>query len=189
MSMVTHDQSGVPDSPRAHESSRPASDASESREPRYGQVRVPKYGASASSYPDSYDPYIYGAPDGESAGGSVGGRRDAGPVPAVEAPQRPQQEPSPNPFEGRLDVYGPISLILALLGVPILPAIMGLMCMWRTRRFHMRGFGWGLAAVIINVLSLMLGIWLVQQGFTTDQLWSLVTGSGSTGSGSDMVSA
>ena len=57
----------------------------------------------------------------------------------------------------------------------------------------MRGFGWGLAAVIVNVLTLVVDIWLVRQGVTADQLWSMVMGgtmpgSGS-GSGSDSVSA
>lgn len=176
------------------------------RKPEYGQIRVPKYGASAASFPESYDPYIYGAPQKEGDNGD-GGKPPAG----SSAPTTPRDgnpetnpgapgagrvdpsDPSRNPLYGQWDVFGPTSLVLALLGLPILPTVMGLLCMWRTRRFHMRGFGWGLAAVIVNVLTLVVDIWLVRQGVTADQLWSMVMGgtmpgSGS-GSGSDSVSA
>lgn len=46
-----------------------------------------------------------------------------------------------------------MSLVFAvLMPVPVLPALVGAISMWRTKKLHMKGHGLALAAVIINVL-------------------------------------
>ena len=50
--------------------------------------------------------------------------------------------------------------------VPMLSALMGAVAMWRTRTFHMKGFGLAVAAVVINVLYTIAVIWMAFNAMT-----------------------
>lgn len=154
-------------------------------QPEYGQMNQPEYGAMASQYPTGYDPYVYGRPEEPSA--------PAQPTQpaftAVNSPVQPpvqrkpddqrrmfhgidMNDPNQNPLYGHWDFYAILSLIFALLlPVPVLPAVMGGVAMWRTRTFRMKGFGLALAAVIINVLYTLGALWMAVNGLSTMDLY------------------
>lgn len=100
-------------------------------------------------------------------------------------------DPNQNPLYGHWDLYAIMSLVFAIFfsAVPLLPALMGAMAMWRTRTFHMKGFGLALAAVIINVLTTLMTLWLMVNGMSAGDLMSQLTGgyggSGDSGSTDD----
>ena len=76
-------------------------------------------------------------------------------------------DPRQNPAYGHWDAYAIMSLVLAvLMPVPVLPALVGAISMWRTKKLHMKGYGLALAAVIINVLYTLAVIWLAMHGLS-----------------------
>ena len=101
-------------------------------------------------------------------------------------------DPNQNPLYGHWDSYAIISFILALFfPVPVLSALMGAVAMWRTRTFHMKGFGLAVAAVVINVLYTIAVIWMAFNGYDAMGLYqeALQQLTGGTGSSSDSISA
>ena len=75
---------------------------------------------------------------------------------------------------------------------PVLPALIGCLAIWRTRRFHTRGRGLAIAAVVINVLTTIIVIWMTMHGISMDDMYQamlnmLAPGMGGSGSG-DSVS-
>ena len=60
--------------------------------------------------------------------------------------------------------------------VPVLPAVMGGVAMWRTRNFRMKGYGLALAAVIINALYTVATIWLMINGLNAMDLYQQLLG-------------
>ena len=101
-------------------------------------------------------------------------------------------DPNQNPLYGHWDSYAIISFILALFfPVPVLSALMGAVAMWRTRTFHMKGFGLAVAAVVINVLYTIAVIWMAFNGYDAMSLYqeALQQLTGGTGSSSDSISA
>lgn len=102
-------------------------------------------------------------------------------------------DPNQNPLYGHWDSYAIIAFLLAVFfPVPVLSALMGGVAMWRTRTFHMKGFGLALAAVIINVLYTLAVLWMMLNGYDAMTLYQealqQLTGGGS-GSSSDSISA
>ena len=98
-------------------------------------------------------------------------------------------DPSQNPLYGHWDSYAIIAFVLALFfPVPVLSAFMGVVAMWRTRTFHMKGFGLAVAAVVINVLYTIAVIWMAMNGVDASTLYQealqQLMGNGSGGSGS-----
>ena len=169
------------------------------RQPEYGQVRTPEYGALASAYPPGYDPYLYGRPDSprQDAGASPTAQA-AGPSGAVtsDTPHRPEMfhgvdlaDPRQNPLYGRWDSYAVLALVFALVGVPVLPAVMGGISLWRTRRFHMKGFGLAVAAIVVTVLITAVDLWMVMNGVSAETLLQWATGQSSSGTPGDSISA
>lgn len=85
------------------------------------------------------------------------------------------------------------SFIFALVSsFPVLPALIGCLAIWRTRRFHTRGRGLAIAAVVINVLTTIIVIWMTMHGISMDDMYQamlnmLAPGTGGSGSG-DSVS-
>ena len=74
----------------------------------------------------------------------------------------------------------------------VLPALIGCLAIWRTRRFHTRGRGLAIAAVVINVLTTIIVIWMTMHGISMDDMYQamlnmLAPGMGGSGSG-DSVS-
>lgn len=185
--------------------------------PEYGQYQKPAYGAMSGQYGPNYNPYIYGAPEPDanngsaadnnrvgagqpnngrpsSSGNSFGGNQQYG------QSRQPHyyngidlNDPNQNPLYGHWDSYAIISFVLAMFfPVPVLSALMGGVAMWRTRTFHMKGFGLALAAVIINVFYTLAVIWMALNGYDAMTLYQDIlqqfTGSG-TGPSSDSISA
>ncbi|MBW3089333.1 hypothetical protein [Bifidobacterium miconisargentati] len=104
-------------------------------------------------------------------------------------------DPSQNPLYGHWDSYAIIAFVLALFfPVPVLSALMGGVAMWRTRTFHMKGFGLAVAAVIINILYTIAVIWMALNGVDASTLYQealqqLMGGMGGSGSSGDSISA
>ena len=102
-------------------------------------------------------------------------------------------DPRQNPLYGHWDPYAIIAFVIALLfsNMPILPAAIGGLAMWRTRTFHMKGFGLALAAVIINVLTSLLVLWAAYNGMSLTDVVLQMYGLDGTGavSGGDTQSA
>ena len=191
----------------------------EQDKPKYGQYQQPEYGAMSGQYGPNYNPYIYGAPepdtkkDSAAAAGDNGGAAQSqqagqpyGQQPAWPGNQQPNgqphqphyyhgidlNDPNQNPLYGHWDSYAIISFILALFfPVPVLSALMGAVAMWRTRTFHMKGFGLAVAAVVINVLYTIAVIWMAFNGYDATSLYqeALQQLTGGTGSSSDSISA
>lgn len=183
----------------------------EQDKPKYGQYQQPEYGAMSGQYGPNYNPYIYGAPepdtkkDSAAAAGNNGGAaqsQQAGQPYGQQPNGQPHQphyyhgidlnDPNQNPLYGHWDSYAIISFILALFfPVPVLSALMGAVAMWRTRTFHMKGFGLAVAAVVINVLYTIAVIWMAFNGYDAMSLYqeALQQLTGGTGSSSDSISA
>ena len=183
----------------------------EQDKPKYGQYQQPEYGAMSGQYGPNYNPYIYGAPepdtkkDSAAAAGDNGGAaqsQQAGQPYGQQTNGQPHQphyyhgidlnDPNQNPLYGHWDSYATISFILALFfPVPVLSALMGAVAMWRTRTFHMKGFGLAVAAVVINVLYTIAVIWMAFNGYDAMSLYqeALQQLTGGTGSSSDSISA
>lgn len=242
----------APDSAGRSDAQRPASvergqhgsdaDRGRERQPEYGRIVRPRYGALSADFPPGYDPYLYGPPDKAdddsrlehpsasspvsspsgvpsaqtSPTGQVGtsgqtsaagyGPRDQrsgnNTVPAWGAPGQPGRparlyhgidldDPSQNPLFGHWDVYAVVAFIFSLSSIPLLPAIMGAVSMWRTRTFRMKGFGLALAAVILNVLVTVMDVWMLTKGISMNDMmqWLQTESTMDGGQGSGSLSA
>lgn len=199
--------SGVPAAPSSSQPQSPQSQPQPQAQPQYGQYAQPGYGAMLSQYDPNYNPYLYGAPDPEPKkddGGENGPRMSSAQVPCTPGAAYPGgaghtpryfygidvNDPNQNPLYGRWDSYAIIAFVFALVfSVPLLPAIMGIISLWRTGTFHMKGRALAVAAIIINVLTTALQIWMWVNGIDvtdlTNQMLNMV-GSGS-GSGDTMT--
>lgn len=177
----------------------------------------PLYGARADRYP-GWNPYVYGRPDpepkakesdsfrgnpanrpmvGQQAPGRSGnpGSSQARPgMPGWSAQGMPDlNDPSQNPVYGHWDPCAIIAFFMALfLPMPVIPALLGGISMYRTRRLHMKGYGLAMAALIINLLFTLAWIWLLANGISLNDFYQQMMPSPSTGgggSGGDGVSA
>ena len=103
-------------------------------------------------------------------------------------------DPRQNPAYGHWDAYAIMSFVFAvLMPVPALPALVGAISMWRTKKLHMKGHGLALAAVIINVLYTLAVIWLAMHGLSVADLYNealqnMFGGAGS-GQGDESINA
>lgn len=103
-------------------------------------------------------------------------------------------DPRQNPAYGHWDAYAIMSFVFAvLMPVPVLPALVGAISMWRTKKLHMKGHGLALAAVIINVLYTLAVIWLAMHGLSVADLYNealqnMFGGAGS-GQGDESINA
>lgn len=99
-------------------------------------------------------------------------------------------DPNQNPLYGRWDSYAIIAFVFAIVfSVPLLPTIMGVISVWRTGTFHMKGRWLAVAAIVINVLTTALQIWMWVNGVDvtdlTNQMLNMV--GGGSGSGDTMT--
>lgn len=157
----------------------------------YGYGAQPQQ--SQSQQPDGRQPYGqqpgFGFPYGYSgAQGQPGGQAQPHYYNGIDL-----NDPNQNPLYGHWDSYAILSFILAVFfPVPVLSALMGAVAMWRTRTFHMKGFGLALAAVIINVFYTLAVIWMALNGYDAMSLYQDVlqqfTG-GNSGSSDGSISA
>ncbi|MCH9275836.1 hypothetical protein JS533_006065 [Bifidobacterium amazonense] len=127
-------------------------------------------------------------------------------------PQQPQQtadghtpryfhgidvnDPRQNPLYGHWDAYAIIALVCALFfPVPVLPAVMGAISMWRTRTLNMKGFWLAFIAVFVNVFFTIMSVWLVMNGMSVldyyQEMLNMIEGgtAGTGGTGDGPISA
>ncbi|NEG55774.1 hypothetical protein GFD21_08400 [Bifidobacterium sp. SMA15] len=159
-----------------------------------------------AAYPGGYPgaqggPYGWNGANGAGAPGgpyAQGNRPDPGAGSDGHTPRYfygiDVNDPNQNPLYGHWDSYAIIAFVFALVfSVPLLPAIMGGVSLWRTRTFHMKGRGLAVAAIVINVLTTALQIWMWVNGIDvtdlTNQMLNMVGGGTSGSSGSDSMSA
>lgn len=84
-------------------------------------------------------------------------------------------DPNQNPVYGRWDPYAVISFIMSLfLALPILPLIMGVIAIYRTTVFHMKGRALAIAAVVIAVIELILMAVMVYYGISNEDVVSML---------------
>ena len=148
--------------------------------PSNGQQSMPPYSANGQQNPygaNPYDPNRY---------------PQRGNMPYL--PNLDLNDPRQNPAYGHWDAYAIMSLVFAvLMPVPVLPALVGAISMWRTKKLHMKGHGLALAAVIINVLYTLAVIWLAMHGLSVADLYNealqnMFGGAGS-GQGDESITA
>ncbi|PLS29545.1 hypothetical protein [Bifidobacterium parmae] len=99
-------------------------------------------------------------------------------------------DPNQNPLYGRWDSYAIIAFVFALVfSVPLLPTVMGVISVWRTGTFHMKGRGLAIAAIVINLITTAVQIWMWVNGIDvtdlTNQMLNMV--GGGSGSGDTMT--
>ena len=133
---------------------------------------------------------------GPGRGGNPGnpGNPQARPGAPVWPPQGMPDlnDPSQNPVYGHWDPCAIIAFLMALfLPMPVIPALLGGVSMYRTRKLHMKGYGLAMAALIINLLFTLAWIWLLVNGVSLNDFYQQMMPSPSTGGGSggDGVSA
>ncbi|KFI58855.1 hypothetical protein [Bifidobacterium gallicum] len=122
-------------------------------------------GANPDSYRNAYGPGMYMGPADQPNG------------PNGQQPGRYRNginldDPNQNPVYGHWDAYSIIAFVFTLIfPCPVLPAIMGALAMWRTKTFHMKGFGFGVAALVINTIYTIAFFWMMANGVSpTDVL-------------------
>ncbi|PJM72685.1 hypothetical protein CS006_08980 [Bifidobacterium primatium] len=166
-------------------------------QPQYGQYKEPEYGEMASRYP-GWNPYVYGAPEPEPSdkGDADDERRNpkvpGGPGNAGDNYRNgiDLDDPAQNPLYGRWDPAAIIAFISALIGVPVLPVLLGAFAIYRSGLFRMKGRALAVAAVIIGLLTTAFDIYVMATGVDPYQLIYQLYGidmGGSSGSGETSV--
>lgn len=132
--------------------------------PSNGQQPMPPYSANGQQNPYGANPYGPNPYDPNRY-------PQRGNMPYL--PNLDLNDPRQNPAYGHWDAYAIMSLVFAvLMPVPVLPALVGAISMWRTKKLHMKGHGLALAAVIINVLYTLAVIWLAMHGLSVADLYN-----------------
>lgn len=153
--------------------------------PSNGQQPMPPYSANGQQNPYGANPYGPNLYDPNRY-------PQRGNMPYL--PNLDLNDPRQNPAYGHWDAYAIMSLVFAvLMPVPVLPALVGAISMWRTKKLHMKGHGLALAAVIINVLYTLAVIWLAMHGLSVADLYNealqnMFGGAGS-GQGDESINA
>ncbi|OZG50078.1 hypothetical protein [Bombiscardovia coagulans] len=149
----------------------------------------PEYGALKQEYP-GWNPYIFGQADPEPQPDNIQQpvqvAQNEHPLPGgnpqIGTSYQPAKkhmmnginldDPRQNPAYGRWDPCAIIAFITTLcLPIPFIPALMGAIAMYRTKTFHMKGFGLALAAVIINLLYSFFVVWMSISGFSVNDVY------------------
>jgi hypothetical protein len=124
-------------------------------------------------------------------------RNMAGPLPGQPGYQPDirngvdMNDPYQNPLKGRWDSIAIIAFVLAFLGGPVFPLVLGVISLNRTQKFHMKGRGLAWAAIIIGLIVLLVEFWMMSKGYNPmDYLQQLMdSASGGSGDGGGSVSA
>ncbi|MDF7663717.1 hypothetical protein PT282_03415 [Bifidobacterium sp. ESL0763] len=182
-------QQVVPSTPGLADGLADAS-ALRSQQPEYGAIKLPEYGALASQFPADYDPYVYGRPDDpkskdkDKGKGGKGKRSNfdravfgdgARPQSRDEGRQRDMRhgidlnDPEQNPLLGHWDSMSILSFVFAFL-IPVISLVLGVIGIWRARRFHMRGIGFAIAGIVLSLLSVAVEVWLMMHGISVEDL-------------------
>ncbi|WEV66693.1 hypothetical protein OZX72_05315 [Bifidobacterium sp. ESL0769] len=95
-------------------------------------------------------------------------------------------DPAQNPLKGHWDPWAIISIVLLFLPImPFLPAITGAVSMWRTKKYHMKGFWAATVCMVLGVITTVFSFWLFSKGINVNELSQQLMnqyGSGSGGS-------
>ena len=137
------------------------------------------------------------APNGQPVNGQPVNGQPANGQPNAPYPNVPWQQqgqlqpinlddPNQNPLYGRWDPYAIVAFVCSVaFSLPLFPALIGGLAIWRTKTFHMKGRGLAIAAIIINILTTILQIWMWVNGISVfdlySQLYSSAYGGGSSG--------
>lgn len=104
-------------------------------------------------------------------------------------------DPQQNPIYGHWDFYAIFAFVFSILfSMPVLPSLIAGIAIWRMRRFHTKGFGLAVAAIIINILTTIMVVWLMMHGISADEFYRMMmdmiqSPSGGSGSWDGTVSA
>ncbi|WEV41406.1 hypothetical protein OZX57_04965 [Bifidobacterium sp. ESL0682] len=94
-------------------------------------------------------------------------------------------DPVQNPLKGHWDPMAIVSIILLFLPITFLPVITGAVSMWRTKKYHMKGFWVATVCMVLGVIATLFELWLVSKGIDMNSLMQQMMGQyGSDGSGS-----
>ncbi|PAU69484.1 hypothetical protein B1400_0850 [Bifidobacterium italicum] len=167
---------GRPESGETHEQvEREARDEEIRLEQRRAQQRRPN--PMAMSPAAGYERSSGASRPGQNADPNApfGDRRNYGADNRGKLPRYVQgidlDDPNQNVYYGRWDTSSIIAFALSLLlPVPFLPALLGAFGMYRTKLMRMKGFGFALAAVIINVIYSIAMIWMMINGVSTQDV-------------------
>ena len=172
----------------------------------YGAPEPPKPKDEQQPSPVQTNPYMqsegqqtnpYAVPGRQRIGQNPGSPYQYGPNAYQQPGMYPidLDDPRQNPLYGHWDSYAILSLVFALLmPIPVVPAVMGAIAMWRTKKLHMKGYALGVAALIINVLYTIGVVWMAFHGVSTSDLYNqllqyLLGGGAGQGGDSSSISA
>lgn len=102
-------------------------------------------------------------------------------------------DPIQNPLKGHWDPMAIVSIILLFLPIVFLPIVTGAISMWRTKKYHMKGFWAAAVCVALGVVTTLFQIWLLTKGISADdlmqQLLNQYSPSGTGNGGDSLVTA
>lgn len=73
-------------------------------------------------------------------------------------------DPNQNPLKGHWDSFAIISVILLFLPITFLPVITGGVSMWRTKKYHMKGFWLAAVCTVLGIIATVFEYWLMSKG-------------------------
>ncbi|WEV70019.1 hypothetical protein OZX73_03960 [Bifidobacterium sp. ESL0775] len=101
-------------------------------------------------------------------------------------------DPAQNPLKGHWDPMAIVSIILLFFPMTFLPIITGAISMWRTKKYHMKGFWTATVCMVLGVIATLFELWLISKGVNLNdwmqQMLNQYTSGGSTGGGDGPVS-
>ncbi|MBB2954728.1 hypothetical protein FHX77_000108 [Bifidobacterium commune] len=142
--------------------------------------------------------------DGNSNGFNGQQRYNGGQAPLAGGPGAPgyqpdirngvdMNDPIQNPLKGHWDPMAIVSIILLFLPIVFLPIVTGAISMWRTKKYHMKGFWAAAVCVALGVVTTLFQIWLLTKGISADdlmqQLLNQYSPSGTGNGGDSLVTA
>ncbi len=170
------------------------SQAPQVNQPEYGQRYVPEYGQLKSNYPgwNPY-PFGEPEKTQENTATSTtssanivnhvsvgaNNRSEQNPQQARDKQQNPNivningvpmqrinpDDPRSNPLYGHWDPNAILGFIISLfMTFPIFGVFLGVISMRRTKRFHMKGYGLAVAAVVLGTIMCVIQIWMWATG-------------------------
>lgn len=79
-------------------------------------------------------------------------------------------DPIQNPLKGHWDPMAIVSIILLFFPLSFLPIITGVISMWRTKKYHMKGFWAAAVCVALGVIATLFQLWLLTKGINANDL-------------------
>lgn len=92
-------------------------------------------------------------------------------------------DPNQNPLKGHWDPFAIVSVILLFLPITFLPVITGAVSMWRTKKYHMKGFWVAAICTVLGVVATVFELWLVSKGINVSDFTQQLQNQYAPGSG------